>query len=268
MLKVPIYIYETGCTIYSDLDATVRQGYAPMYQQRLKLYKGVTNTIKFTVKNQDQKPVDINGETFTFTLIDSENGATFLSKKLTVLDDGSTRSTKGVCQIILSESDTATINSRYYTYSISQTSAGSQKPVFTNTYYSAAGDIELVDAVYAPFAKSTTLDTFTGVTDTDDSTIVRYSSSHVDAVAEYKRSNPIHTVAYYTTGYNGSFIVQGTLDAQPSNDTSWVDLKTVTLSNSSGVAYENVSGVYSWLRIQHIPTNSNTGTLDKVLVRS
>jgi len=54
MLKVPIYIYETGNAIYSDLDAGITQGFAPMYQDDLNVFKGVDNTLKFTVKNQDQ----------------------------------------------------------------------------------------------------------------------------------------------------------------------------------------------------------------------
>ena len=66
MHKLPIYIYETGFTLFSDLDGTVKQGYTPMYQKDIQVVKGVTNTIKFTVKNQDQKPLDINGETLTF----------------------------------------------------------------------------------------------------------------------------------------------------------------------------------------------------------
>jgi hypothetical protein len=237
-----------------------------MYQTQLKLYKGVTNTIKFTVKNQDQKPLDINGESFTFTLIDAKSGATYLNKPLTVKDDGSTRSTKGVVELFLTESDTATLNSQMYNYSISQASAGSQKPVFTNTYYNASGHINLIDAVYAPFTKSETLDSFQGLTDSDS--ITRYTSSHVNALPEFKRSNALHTVAYYTSGYTGTLNVQATLDSQPSNNTDWVDIKSISLSNSSGVTYENVSGVYSWIRIQHIPDNLNNGTLDKVLVRS
>jgi len=266
MLKVPIYIYETGCTIYSDLDETVQQGFTPMYQTQLKLYKGVSNTIKFTVKNQDQKPLDISGESFTFTLIDAKSGATYLNKPLTVKDDGSTRSTKGVVEIFLSESDTASLNSKMYSYSISQASAGSQKPVFTNTYYSASGHITLIDAVYAPFSKSVTLDNFNGVTDADSTT--RYTSSHIDGDAEFKRNNNLFTVAYHTSGYTGTLNIQATLDNQPSNDTDWVDVESITLTNSSGLDYKNVAGSYSWLRIQHIPDILNNGTLDKVLVRS
>jgi len=138
--------------------------------------------------------------------------------------------------------------------------------VFTNTYYNASGHINLIDAVYAPFTKSETLDSFQGLTDSDS--ITRYTSSHVNALPEFKRSNALHTVAYYTSGYTGTLNVQATLDSQPSNNTDWVDIKSISLSNSSGVTYENVSGVYSWIRIQHIPDNLNNGTLDKVLVRS
>ena len=80
MHKLPIYIYETGFTLFSDLDGTVKQGYTPMYQKDIQVVKGVTNTIKFTVKNQDQKPLDINGETLTFNLVNKETGAVHLQK--------------------------------------------------------------------------------------------------------------------------------------------------------------------------------------------
>ena len=90
----------------------------------------------------------------------------------------------------------------------------------------------------------------------------------INAHARLKRANDLHTIQYYTTGYDGTIELEATLDNQPSNGTDWVSIKTVTLSNATVNDYFNVNGVYNWLRIKHIPSNSNTGTLDKVLVRS
>jgi hypothetical protein len=268
MLKVPIYIYETGSTIYSDLDTGVEQGYAPMYQNDLKVFKGVANTLKFTVKNQDQKPIDISsGNTFKFTILDKENGASFLNKTMTVVDDGSTRSTRGVVTVDLNESDTIDLVSQMYRFSITRTVDNKIKPMYVNTYHDACGRIEILDACYAMHEASDEVTTFSETTD-PDTQVSSYYSSHINANARLKRANDLHTIQYYTSGYDGTIELEATLDNQPSNGTDWVSIKTVTLSNATVNDYFNVNGVYNWLRIKHIPSNSNTGTLDKVLVRS
>jgi len=155
MHKLPIYIYETGFTLFSDLDGAVKQGYTPMYQKDIQVVKGVTNTIKFTVKNQDQKPLDISGETLTFNLVNKETGALHLQKACTTLDDGSTSATKGVATLTLSESDTATLVSKFYKFSVTRTIGGSGNHVtYANTYHEVAGTVELVDNVYPAFTNS------------------------------------------------------------------------------------------------------------------
>lgn len=268
MLKLPLYIYETGYTVYSDLDVTISQGYAPMYQKNVEVYKGITNTLKFTVKNQDQKPISVNNTTFRFVLNNPETGASYLNKPMTVIDDGSTRATRGVVQIVLAENDLIGLNSKFYTYSIIQTVNGVDKPVYTNTYHDAEGTLEIQDKVYSPFSESEVITSFSPNTRSDNSGIVDYTSSWIDASPEWKRANSIHTVSYTTTGYKGSIKLQATLETQPGNGTTWVDVSTVSLNNYSGIDYFNVSGIYSWIRLQHTPDISNTGTVDKITVRS
>jgi hypothetical protein len=271
MLKLPIYIYETGYTVYSDLDATIAQGYAPMYQKELVLYKGVTNTIKFTVKNQDQKPLNINGSVFRFNMINKDTGATYLNKELLVLDDGSTRATRGVVQLTLNESDLISLTSQFYRFSIIQTVNGIDKPTYSNTYHDAEGLIEIKDAVYPPFSLSNEYKDFSRYTTNfllQGTPVVEYRSSVYNAQPEFKRANSTHTVAYSGTAYNGEIQIQATLDTQPSQSTDWVNVKSINLSNFTGIDYANVSGVYSFMRFVHIPTISNTGTLDKIVIRS
>lgn len=275
MHKLPIYIYETGYTLFSDLDGAVKQGYTPMYQKDIQVVKGVTNTIKFTVKNQDQKPLDISGETLTFNLVNKETGAVHLQKACTTLDDGSTVATKGVATITLTESDTADLVSKFYKFSVSRTIGGAGNHVtYANTYYDVAGTMELVDQVYPAFTNSTELPNtdFTRPTTSNfyrpQGQITEYFSSIVDAQPEYKRNGAVHTITYYSNSYTGDLTIQGTLDSQVSSDTSWVDLTTISLTSSDTIGYSNITGVYNYFKLKHLPDNSNTGTLDKVLVRS
>jgi hypothetical protein len=275
MHKLPIYIYETGYTLFSDLDGAVKQGYTPMYQKDIQVVKGVTNTIKFTVKNQDQKPLDINGETLTFNLVNKETGAVHLQKPCTTLDDGSTVATKGVATLTLSESDTASLVSKFYKFSVTRTIGGSGNHVtYANTYYEVAGTLELVDHVYPAFTDSVELANTDFVRPTTTNfyrpggQITEYFSSLVDAQAEYKRNGALHTFTYYPNTYTGDLTIQGTLDSQVTADTSWVDLQTISITSSDTIGYHNESGVFNYFRLKHLPDNSNTGTLDKVLVRS
>ena len=275
MHKLPIYIYETGYTLFSDLDGAVKQGYTPMYQKDIQVVKGVTNTVKFTVKNQDQKPLDISGETLTFNLVNKETGALHLQKACTTLDDGSTSATKGVATLTLSESDTATLVSKFYKFSVTRTIGGSGNHVtYANTYHEVAGTMELVHNVYPAFTNSIELGNseftrpFTSNFYKQGGQVTEYFSSLVDAQPEYKRSGAIHTFQYYSNAYTGDLTIQGTLDSQVTADTSWVDLTTIALTSSDSIGYANVTGVFNYFKLKHLPDNSNTGTLDKVLVRS
>lgn len=273
MLKVPIYIYETGVTIYSDLDAGIQQGYSPMYQKDLVVYKGVSNTIRFTVKNQDQKPVSIFGDSFDFHLIDISSGTTHLLKPLTVIDDGSTTATKGVVELTLNESDIADKLSKFYSFAVARTTDNVRKVTYSNTHFDASGRLEIKDGVYSPFSNSTEITTFSPETRNfyggGVQQITDYISSHYNADPEFKRMNSVHTVAYYTSNsYNGDLVIQATLDLQPSNNTAWADIKTIKLVNSDGIGYQNIRGIFNWIRIVHTPTTSNAGTLDKIVIRS
>jgi hypothetical protein len=275
MLKLPIYIYETGYTLFSDLDEAVRQGYTPMYTKDIQIVKSVTNTIKFTVKNQDQKPIDISGETLTFVLVNKETGAVHIEKPCTTTDDGSTVATRGTATITLTESDTASLVSKFYKFSVYRTINGTGKyPAYANTYFGVQGTCEVVDQVYPAFTDSTTLPNtdFTRPLTSDfyrpSGQITEYVSSIYDAQPEYKRNGAVHTFQYYSSSYIGDITIQGTLDSQVTADTSWVDLTTISLTSSDSVGYTNVTGVYNYFKLKHLPNNSNTGTLDKVLVRS
>ena len=275
MLKLPIYIYETGYTLFSDLDNAVKQGYTPMYTKDIKIVKSVNNTIKFTVKNQDQKPINISGETFTFNLVNKDTGGVLLEKACTTVDDGSTVATRGVAELTLSESDTAGLVSKFYKFSVHRTINGTGKyPAYANTYFGIEGTIEIVDEVYPAFTASTELPNtdFVRPLTTNfyrqNGQITEYFSSLYNAQPEYKRNGATHTVTYYSNSYTGDLTIQGTLDSQVTADTSWVDLSTINLTSSDTIGYQNVTGIYNYLRFKHLPDNSNTGTLDKVLVRS
>ena len=62
LLNNVVIVYTSG---YHGRNSTV-------YDRRIKLYKGVSNPLSFTFKNEDQKAQDITAKTYEFNLIDSE----------------------------------------------------------------------------------------------------------------------------------------------------------------------------------------------------
>ena len=76
-----------------------------VYDRRLTLHRGVDNPITFTFKNEDQKTQDITSKTYEFNMIDTESKKAVLTKTLTILDDGSTFSTRGDASCTITEGD-------------------------------------------------------------------------------------------------------------------------------------------------------------------
>ena len=63
--KTKVLLIDTGGDYF-----TMR--YDPVYAKKLTINKGVDNVILFEFINQDEKPVNITGSTFTFRVIDQE----------------------------------------------------------------------------------------------------------------------------------------------------------------------------------------------------
>jgi len=72
----------------------------------------------------------------------------------------------------------------------------------------------------------------------------------------------IHTFQFYSLDYEGSVIIQGSLDTQGATPHTWTDIDTFTITSEN--EYRNIEGKWNWFRIKHIPTS---GSIDKVLYR-
>ena len=127
-----------------------------VYDRRLTLHRGVSNPISFTFKNEDQKAQDITSKTYEFNVIDTESKISVLTKTLTILDDGSTVSTKGDASCTITEGDLLELDAKFYNFSVKEVkSDGSREVTYANTGYAAAGTIELLDGAYPEFTAST-----------------------------------------------------------------------------------------------------------------
>ena len=239
-----------------------------VYDRRIKLYKGVSNPISFTFKNEDQKAQDITAKTFEFNLIDSETKQSVVTRNLTILDDGSTITKKGTASITVTEGDLLTLDAKFYNYAIREVAADNTRTVtFADSFYNAAGTIEVLDGAYPDFLDSTEVNNFTSTTGPLDKT-----SGAIDANPGINNNVALHTIAVYTKSFSGSLRIQGTMVSTPSdtdyfNITATGESSPIAFSSSTAVSYYNFTGVYENVRFSWSNDSGNTGRIDKILYR-
>ena len=232
-----------------------------VYDRRLTLHRGVSNPISFTFKNEDQKAQDITSKTYEFNVIDTESKISVLTKTLTILDDGSTVSTKGDASCTITEGDLLELDAKFYNFSVKEVkSDGSREVTYANTGYAAAGTIELLDGAYPEFTASTSVSTFTLSSDT-------FTSSAIDGKPGINNNQALHTIAIYPNNFSGTLKVEGTMVSTSPTDNDYFTITTSTLSSASSVSSLNFTGVFQNVRFVADRTSGTTGRIDKILYR-
>ena len=243
-----------------------------VYDRRLTLHRGVSNPITFTFKNEDQKEQDITAKTYEMQVIDTESKKAVITKTLTILDDGSTVSTRGDASTTITEGDLLPLDGKFYNFAVREVKAdGSREVTYADTGYSAAGTIELLDDAYAQFTASTSITNFTAIGDTKS---LANTSSTIDAKPGINNNKALHTIAVYTKDFTGSLKVQGTMATTPTTATDWFNITvegaasaTNTFTSSTAVTNFNFTGVYQNVRFTWDNDPDNTGLVDKILYR-
>jgi len=240
-----------------------------VYDRRLTLHRGVSNPVTFTFKNEDQKNQDITSKTYEFNMIDSESKKAVITKTLTILDDGSTVSTKGDASCTITEGDLLPLDAKFYNFSVREVKTdGSREITYADTGYAAAGTVELLDGAYPEFVASNNVSTFS------NGGPLSFVSGNIDARPGINNNKALHTIAVYTKNFQGSFRVQATMSASPS-DADFFDI-TLDGESSSTVQYilpttlvyqYNFTGVYHSVRFAWGNDTGNTGVIDKILYR-
>lgn len=278
MQNLPVYLYNYKFNVILDLDETVKGVNRVMYQRDLKIQKGIKNQVRVQFKNSDQKNVRIfNTQTFVFSMFDAINQRLIVERPLEVLDTGST-STKGLAVLTLTESDTIDLDKSSYKFSIKTLdSDGSYVPAYSDTYYGISGNLHLLNDVFPKLKDSVVIDTFVK-TYNDEIQKYEHKSGNIYAEPEYNSNNALHTLALYLTNYRGTVYIQGTLDNSPGSSGNYSTIVTKIYNGTNGIDYVNFNGVYSYIRIVHVPAQGPTdldndnpayfGSFDRALYRS
>lgn len=126
--------------------------YNPVYAKKLTINLGIDNVLLFAFVNQDEKPVNVTGSTFTFRVINQAGTKILLDLPMTILN-----ALTGQVKVTIPAGDLLEFQAQPASYSITCQSGVLDQAVFTNAESGARAPIDLVNSVFPRFVPSTPL---------------------------------------------------------------------------------------------------------------
>jgi len=269
MQKISCYLYSNRIPVIFDLTATTAECRI-VYQRTIKIYKGLDNVIEFEFKNSDQKRQAIAVSTFKFTLMDQFRQEIFQTNLNT--NTGIT----GVATVTIPSTALAHLEHQLMSFSLYRVNNnGTNTPVYSDTYYGSGGTIDFIDNVMPKALSPIIIDTFLNVDliETYPLTVEKFASE----VADISPRNTIEesqsvSLEFRVNGLEAEVTVQVTEDYITNSETTWIELAQFSVIDTQDV----ISSTYNlaqysnnlkWIKIRYNRALTNTGNIDKVLVR-
>lgn len=231
--------------------------YRKVYQRNITVARGIDNTITFEVKNSDHKPVSILNTYIPYVEVFTEDDV-LLKTYTGTIKETSTPNYKGQFTITITDGDTLNTDGQYlkYTVYLKKSSDQTHTLTYADSQFGISGTIDLTGYAFPGPKDSKVVQTF-----------INNISEAIDAEPQINSNEGLHTAVFYTTSYEGSLEIQGTLDSS-TNTNSWFNIETFSVVNPTQPVYKNFNGVFKQIRFKVDPAVGNSGTIDKILVRN
>ena len=265
MYSTTTYIYQQRtrvllpggcCGIYSPLR------YEPVYAKKLTINLGVDNVLLFSMVNQEEKPVNVTGQSFRFRLLNQQGTKILYEAPMTILSP-----TTGQVRITIPTNDLLEVQAQPASYSITAASGNLNQAVLTDAQAGARAPVDIVSSVYPRFVPSAELT----IPTIELSNQVSYGGTdyqnYPDWAGQYWSGNGSYYNSWANTEYYSSFIVPtsalttiqmdlvgytGTIKAQWAENyqSLWYNVtESTTYYDYTGTIHMNVVGWYPLLRL-------------------
>lgn len=247
----------------------------PMIQYNIKVYKGITNTIDFVVRNNDRKPINLVGYQIHALIQRVDQQERLLTKTVQATND-----TAGKARLTLLPGEIEDWLAGYYQYAIKLTDiTGKEEYLYTDINRSTFGNFELIEgmsvslepAIEVPSNKFTPYPL--GYYDNT------WSTGALAGDAQKNQSNGMHTVVVYTDKFKGKFWIQASLALNAPTEKDWFDIRISDYNVYYEYKYDplygstqynpkikvfNFTGNYYWVRMFYQIDPLNKGSFVKV----
>ena len=235
-----------------------------VYAKPLQIYKGIDNTMRLLIKNQEQKLLSLLDTSIEFNLMSSDNHELVFRRTCTVTVD------KGAAILTLAETDLNDVGAGVYTYSFKLVNGeGETRIVYADDNYNAQGQARVNDTVYPRFIPSFQPNLGPFYNNNPNASGFSVADDMFSDVMEVtNRGNVrsiLQTVQYYGTNFTGTVVVQGSLSATLSSyPDDWFDIDEQNFDGFDGCQHSNFTGKIGLVRFKITTVD---GTLDKILYR-
>jgi hypothetical protein len=235
MYSTTAYLYHQRhrvLIIDTSLSTIFNRRFEPVYAKKLIFNRGVDTVILFEFINQDQKPVNITGSTFTFRAIAQDGQSLLFSQDLVILNAAT-----GRAKLTVASSTLDSIEPQPARWSIERVSGELFEGVYVDDQASSSGIVDIVDAVYPEFVASRSVD----VPSQAASGNIYYTST-VQCTGQ-----DLITFQISPSAFTGTVQIQGAPD--DSND--WYDIGSeINFVDSSTLTHTNVTGFHPRIRLE------------------
>jgi len=154
MYSTQVYLYQqrTQVLMLDSSGQYFTMRYEPVYAKRLTINLGVDNVLLFAFVNQDEKPVNVSGCTFTFRVTNTSGTKLLLQEPMVILN-----ALSGHVKVTIPADHTLELIAQPASFSISVQSGNLNQAVFTDANAGARGMVDLVNSVFPQFVPSAPL---------------------------------------------------------------------------------------------------------------
>jgi hypothetical protein len=247
------YLYPNNILAQISDDAEVTTRNRIVYAKNIRVYQGVSNTLRVIFRNSDQKPVTVSQQDPVFIILRDSDASVYVRKPITVTDPA-----RGVGTVTITDGELLDLAPGLYGYSITVTdSLGRESPAYVDDNYGARGVLEVLAGAYPEFAESQVATLQENLTVTNS----------VDARPAQNQNSALHTLELYFNNFTGTVTVQGTQDLVPGTDpaANYFEVVSRTYVNQTGSDYINFRGIFSAIRLS---VDVTSGSFEKALYRS
>jgi hypothetical protein len=145
MITVKTYLYPNIAEVQVFDPAIFTKRNRIVYSRPIKVYQGVDNPIQVTVRNQDQKNVNLTGYTMQASVQDPTNQVTIETYAVSFAN-----AAIGNGNFTIDKSTINTLENRFYklTFKTVKTSDSTEQPIYIDDNYGVPLDLEVLPAYW------------------------------------------------------------------------------------------------------------------------
>ena len=239
MQKISFYLATNRIAVTTDTTGFSTEN-RKVYQRKLKLYKGIDNTIEFEVKNAEQRKVPVVGHSVMVKFYDATH------RNLFVVQGNPIPNKLGLMTVIIPKEQLKDIDPQQLSIAAYLVDPNfNEKILYTDSQFGVLGSVELFDGYNDKFAVGDVIETIKrfnydtgtqsymseiatfGTTINDDYSTDPYSQLAIDNIQVEIHNNP-------DAPYEGHVQVQATQDTSLAIGNHWDTIKSIDIGPFDG----------------------------------